>query len=87
MVGIVKRDTMVTAYALPLAVIGGLISFYHNLLYYNILPESEATCRLGVSCTTKYVEWFGFLTIPLMALLGFAILVGLLLIARQSPQK
>ena len=73
-IGIVKKVEFLI-YALPLAIIGWIIAFYHNLLYYNILPESVAPCTSGVSCTTKYVSYFGFVTIPLMSLVAFTIII------------
>src|SRR5687767_12126226 len=57
-VGILKKDKLVSYYAWPLIAVGWLISVYHNLLYYNILPEAAAPCIQGVSCTTKFIEWF-----------------------------
>lgn len=73
-VGILRRDNLLPLYVLPLTVIGWIIALYHNLLYYNIIPESLAPCTLGVSCTTKQIEWFGFITIPLLSLTGFTII-------------
>ncbi len=72
--GIVRneRKTYITVLALSLP--GLAISIYHNLLYWKILPESIAPCMLGVSCTTKFFEWFGFITIPFMALVAFIII-------------
>lgn len=73
-VGIYSRDRHVYRYVFPLSLVGLIIASYHNLLYYNILPESVAPCTAGISCTTKFIEWFGFLTIPLLSFLGFAII-------------
>lgn len=70
-VGIWKKDKNVHLYALPLSITGLIISIYHNLLYYNIIPESSAPCTLGISCTTKFVEWFGFITIPFLSMAAF----------------
>ena len=79
-VGILKRDRNVILYSLPLSVTGLLISIYHNLLYYGVIPESIAPCMLGISCTTRQIEWLGFITIPLMALTAFVIINILLII-------
>lgn len=73
-IGVAKKIEFLV-YALPLAAIGWIIAFYHNLLYYNILPESVAPCTSGVSCTTKYVSYFGFVTIPLLALVAFTVIL------------
>ena len=70
-IGIVRRDARANVYALPLCLIGLGISIYHNLLYYGILPESIAPCVEGISCTSRQIEWLGFITIPLMALTAF----------------
>lgn len=70
-VGILRRDKKVYEYVLPLSIIGWIIAVYHNLLYYKILPESVAPCTQGISCTTKQIELFGLVTIPLMALGAF----------------
>jgi disulfide bond formation protein DsbB len=70
--GILMRDGgRMKYYALPLALAGLAISVYHNLLYYGILPESITPCTEGVSCTSRQIEWLGFITIPLMALTAF----------------
>jgi disulfide bond formation protein DsbB len=77
-IGIIRNDKNAWYYAVPIAFIGWLISIYHNLLYFQILPESIKPCQGGVSCTSKYVEWFGFITIPFLAFVAFSIvLVGL----------
>ena len=69
-----KDDTRVKLYALPLVVAGLLVAIYHNLLYYKILPESISPCVQGISCTTRQIEWLGFITIPLLSLASFALL-------------
>ena len=77
---IYKKDRNLLLPAFVIAAVGWVISIYHNLLYYKILPEAAAPCIAGVSCTTKFIEWFGFVTIPFLAFAGFsAILIGLLI--------
>lgn len=61
-------------YVFPLIGIGTPIAVYHNLLYYGIIPESITPCTQGISCTSKQIEWLGFITIPLLSLTGFLIL-------------
>lgn len=75
-VGILTRDGRMRAYALPLALAGLGLAVYHNLLYYGVIPEALTPCSEGASCTEKQIEWFGFITIPLMGLASF---VGLTL--------
>ena len=79
-IGIWKKDKNIPYFVLPLSVIGLLISAYHNLLYYKIIPESAAPCVLGISCTTKFIEWFGFITIPFLSLVSFALITASMLL-------
>lgn len=67
--------------SLPLSVVGLIIASYHNLLYYGWIEDSIKPCSLGISCTTKQVEILGFITIPLMSWISFAILVLLGVVA------
>ncbi|MBC7714578.1 MAG: disulfide bond formation protein B [Rhizobacter sp.] len=77
-VGFLKKDKNIAAYALPLAGIGWIISLYHNLLYYKIIPKAITACTSGVSCTDKQIEYLGFITIPLMAFTSLTITLILL---------
>jgi disulfide bond formation protein DsbB len=83
-IGFIRRDPHAIWYAAPLAIVGWCISFYHNLLYYNILPHSFKLCVSGVSCTTRYVEWLGFVTIPLLALIAFSVIIVCLVCFARS---
>ncbi len=85
-VGILLRETRIKFYALPLSLIGLGIAIYHNLLYYGVLPESIAPCTTGVSCTTRQVEWLGFITIPLLALVAFAVISICLILADPAGE-
>jgi disulfide bond formation protein DsbB len=76
--GLFPVSKSVFKFSLPLAATGWLISVYHNLLYYKILPESAAPCVQGVSCTTVFIKWFGFVTIPLLSLIAFTLILILL---------
>lgn len=82
--GIILKDGRLRFYALPLSVTGFVISVYHNLLYYKVIPDSIKPCTSGVSCTAKQIEWLGFITIPLLALTAFFIINVLLLLDRQA---
>lgn len=83
--GIVMDDARVKNYALPLVLIGLAISIYHNLLYYGVIPESITPCVQGISCTSRQLEWLGFITIPLMALMAFIVIAACLIF--YKPRK
>lgn len=86
-VGFLKKDSNVFWYAIPLAGIGWIISFYHNLLYYKIIPKAITACTSGVSCTDKQIEYLGFITIPLMALTSLSITLILLTLFYKQSKK
>ena len=81
--GLFPFDKSVVRYALPLAAVGGVIAFYHSLLYGGVIPESIQPCSKGVSCTEKYFELFGFVSIPMLSFLAFTTIVTLLLILKR----
>ncbi|HMQ05596.1 MAG TPA: disulfide oxidoreductase [Pyrinomonadaceae bacterium] len=84
--GIITQDGRMKLYALPLSFSGLGISIYHNLLYYGIIPESITPCTQGISCTSRQVEWLGFITIPLMSLVAFVLVTVCLLVYRKREQ-
>ncbi len=87
LMGLFPFDGKVIRFSFPIVIIGWFISVYHNLLYYNILPESAAPCVLGISCTTVQIKWFGFITIPLMALTSFTLLLIFLTITHRILKR
>ena len=82
-VGLFSFDTGVIKYSLPLAAAGWLVSLYHTLLYSGFIPKSIQPCSDGVPCTEKYIELFGFLSIPLLSLLAFSGIIILLFILQR----
>jgi disulfide bond formation protein DsbB len=85
--GLFPFDRHVVKYALPLAAIGWLLAAYHNLLYAGIVPASLQPCSQGVSCTEEYVELLGFLSIPMLAMLSFTALLGILITLRRRTRQ
>lgn len=78
-VGFSKADRWIHLYSLPLIFIGWVLAVYHNLLYYKVITPAITPCSSGASCTEKQLELLGFVTIPLMSLVGFTILLTLTL--------
>lgn len=83
---IYKRSRDIILPAFVLISVGWIIGLYHNLLYYKILPEAAAPCIAGVSCTTKYIEWFGFVTIPFLSLAASTLILIALIIYWKSSK-
>ena len=86
-VGILRKDRGVYLYILPLSVSGMIVALYQVLLQLGVLPESATPCAIGVSCLTKYTNYFGFLSIPMMSLLSFSFLTVCFLIYRRYVLK
>jgi len=78
---LLKKDEKIVDYALILAVIGWVISVYHNYIYFKGL--SSTVCRIGESCITPYVTEFGYITIPMMALTAFSLIIVFLYAKRD----
>ena len=85
-IGIITKDKHLSHYVLSLSIFGAIISIFHNLLYYGVIPESSAPCISGVSCITKYVEYFGFISLPLLSFLSFATVIILMLIYKHKTK-
>ncbi|MDA0352536.1 MAG: disulfide oxidoreductase [Chloroflexi bacterium] len=81
-VAAVIRDDRVFRYVLPIAVIGSLLSIYHYQL--QLFPDQASSCSTGVPCHARYVEEFGFVSIPLMALCGFIAIIALHVTMRRA---
>ena len=78
LIGLFPFDKGIVKYALPFAIGGWLVAFYHTLLYAGIVPRSIQPCGKGVSCSETYIEIFGFLSIPMLSLIAFSVLTALL---------
>jgi disulfide bond formation protein DsbB len=80
-VGLLTRDRQLPKYVLPLSSIGLTIALYHYLLEKTDIFDSVAVCSMGVSCTTMWINWFGFVTIPFLSLTAFTIITVMSVIA------
>ncbi|AMR01301.1 MULTISPECIES: disulfide formation protein C [Bacillus] len=70
-IAVAKKDYRIASYSLPIATIGACISLYHYAIQ-KVAAFSSAGAACGrVPCTGEYINWFGFVTIPFLALIGF----------------
>jgi len=86
-VGLFPLDRKIVRYALPLAAIGWLFAVFHVLLIAGVIPESIKPCTQGVPCSEKVIEWFGFVTIPLLSVVAFSTIIALLILAHLRSSK
>jgi disulfide bond formation protein DsbB len=74
--GLVWGDRNMPKYALSLAIPGALASTYHVLLQKVPAIAALESCVIGVPCSTDYLNLFGFITIPMLALTAFVIVIA-----------
>lgn len=77
-----KNEEVIIDYSIVLSTLGALIGAYHYALqtWSNFLP---APCTGGESCAIKVFNYFGYITIPLMALTAFVTVI-ILLVSRKA---
>ncbi len=71
-----RAGRSVRPYVVPLAAIGATVSVWH-ILVENFPGLESNSCDPTNPCSAKLVEHFGFVTIPTMALAGFAAVLTL----------
>jgi len=76
----VRRDDRARLSGIVLALGGAAVSVWHVLIEHYPSLSSSSTCDPTNPCSIRWVEEFGFLTIPTMALIGFLTITTLLLL-------
>lgn len=73
-IAVARKEYKQSLYGFILATIGGCMSLYHYLIqkvpFFSKLGKS---CGI-IPCNTDYINWLGFITIPLLALTAFVII-------------
>jgi disulfide bond formation protein DsbB len=81
------RDHRAARYLLPLPIFGAGVSMYHILIENGVVGQAQG-CLISApgGCATKWINEFGYVTIPTLALTGFALAFAFLLLAAfDSP--
>ena len=77
------RDVWVKRYVIPVVAIGGSISIFHYIIQR--FPDLiSASCDPAAPCTVTWVWQFHYISIPFMALSGFALIATLLVLTRAT---
>src|SRR5258708_12524547 len=79
-------DHRAARYLLPLPVVGAGVSVYHLLIENKVITE-PTQCLISApgGCATKWINEFGYITIPTLALTGFVLLIGFFALALAAP--
>lgn len=80
LVGILRRDEGIHYYVLPFSILGIFVSTYHYLIQKTDLFSNSTACSTDTPCTTTWINWFGFVTIPFLALIAFLIITVMMLV-------
>ncbi len=81
LVALVKKTRDLPYYALSLSIPGVLLASYHY--YFQVNPDMTAPCSavgFSVSCSERFFTYYGYITIPWMALSAFLIITSIALI-------
>jgi disulfide bond formation protein DsbB len=72
-------DHRAARYLLVFPVVGSGVSIYHLLIENKVISE-PAQCLISApgGCGTKWINEFGYMTIPTLALTAFVLLIGFL---------
>lgn len=79
---LITRQRVLVRATTPLLVLGGLVALYHT--YLQAVPTTNLALPCdenGISCGTRYIYAFGYLSIPLMALTVFVLILLLYRVA------
>ena len=82
-----RGDHRAARYLLPLPVVGAGVSVYH-LLVENGVVEQAKGCLISApgGCATKWINEFGYMTIPTLALTAFVLLIGFLALGAAGEE-
>lgn len=87
LINLLYPDDKVFKYSFPIVGVGLLFSIYHNLLMFDIIPESVVPCVQGVPCSTEYINWLGFITIPFLSLIAYSLIFILLVYGKKGLEN
>jgi disulfide bond formation protein DsbB len=81
-----RNDKEIFRYTLPLALIGMVISGYHTMLQKIPYLQQFEMCTSGIPCSKDYLNWLGFITIPMMAFVAFTIITICLIFLMRAKK-
>lgn len=77
LISLIKNDFKAYYYILTMSIIGFIMGVYHYSLQKLPAVQDGLNACSDNSCTVTYVNYFGFITIPLMSLTAFLIIIVL----------
>jgi disulfide bond formation protein DsbB len=81
-------DNRAARYLIPFPVVGAVLSIYHLLIENGVVKQSlECSISAPGGCATKWIDEFGYMTIPTLALTAFVLLIGFLVLAAAGADE
>jgi disulfide bond formation protein DsbB len=76
------NDHRVARYLLPFPIVGAGVATYHILVENHVIHQTQA-CQISApgGCATKWIEEFGYVTIPTLSISAFVLLFAFLVFA------
>lgn len=74
---VLKNDIGIVKYLMVFPILGIPTSLFHYLKQKTVIFADIGACSDGVPCSAIYIDWFGFVTIPFLALVAFTLLLVL----------
>jgi disulfide bond formation protein DsbB len=81
------NDKRITGYVTPLSIIGACIALFHYGEQKLPWLADIAPCKVGIPCSGEYINWLGFITIPLLAFIGFTLISTLLILGSRLNKE
>jgi disulfide bond formation protein DsbB len=83
-----RNDNRAARYLFPLPIVGACVSIYHLLIENGVIKEPNACLKSAPGgCAIKWINEFGYMTIPTLALTGFLLLIGFLVLATTGDAE
>jgi disulfide bond formation protein DsbB len=82
-----ENDRKVYKYILPFSILGVIVSGYHYSLQKIPFLQKFEMCTSGIPCSGEYINWLGFITIPLLAFIAFSMITVCMIVSRKHQIK
>jgi disulfide bond formation protein DsbB len=79
------NDQRAARYLLPLPIAGAVVAVYQLLIEHGVVSEPQS-CSVSApgGCATRWIDEFGYMTIPALTLTGFLLVLAFLLLALEG---
>ena len=86
LVAIITSDRSVRKYVVPMTIITAFVSVWHILVQRVPGLEKATQCQAGVPCSGTYIDVYGAITIPVLALATTVTIGTIMWLVRPQPK-